>query len=318
MERIFVAGHRGLVGSAVVRRLASDGCDVITAPRDALDLTDQAAVRGFLARERPDAVVVAAARVGGIAANISFPAQFLIDNLQIAGNIIAAAHQAGVSRLIHIASSAIYPAQAPQPIREDQLLAGPIDPTHHAYALAKIAGIALCDSYNRQYGTDYRSLVPTNLYGPHDNFHPEHAHLVPALIRRFHEAVRDGRDEVVIWGSGRPRREILHVDDMADAVAFVLALGAEPWHAGAGPSGHVNVGLGSDLSILEIAGLIAEASGYGGRIGTDGARPDGVTRRLLDVSRLADLGWRAQVSPRAGIAQTCAWYRSAADGVRGL
>ncbi len=310
-----MAGHRGLVGAAIVRRLEAQGRLVLTAPRAALDLTDQSAVRAFFARERIDAVVLAAARVGGIAANISFPAEFIADNLRIAGNVVIAAHEAGISRLVHIASAAIYPRDAAQPIGEAALLTGPLDPTHEAYAVAKIAGIALCASYNRQYGTDYRSIVPTNLYGPGDNFHPEHAHVVPALIRRFHEAARDQRDEVVIWGSGLPRREILHVDDMADAACFVLDLPHAAWQTGAAGD-LVNVGSGSDLPIAEIAHLIARATGFSGSIVLDASRPDGVMRRLLDVRRLAALGWTAKIGPAQGIAGTCAWYRENAGHIR--
>jgi GDP-L-fucose synthase len=313
-EKVLVAGHRGMVGGAIARRLAAQGRDVLAVARDDLDLTDQAAVRGFLARERPDAVVLAAARVGGIAANTRFPAEFLAENLQIANNVITAAHAAGVARLLYVASSAIYPQGAEQPIGEGSMLTGPLDPSHEAYALAKIAGIKLCEAINRQYGADYRSIVPTNLYGPGDNFHSEHAHVVPALVRRFHEAARDRRDAVVLWGSGRPRREILHVDDMAEAALHVLDLPAERWLAGmeqggAGPGCHVHVGRGEDLSIVEIAGLIARATGYDGAIVCDPSRPDGVMRRLLDVSRLARLGWQARIAPAKGLAETCAWYR---------
>lgn len=318
-ERIFVAGHQGLVGAAVARRLAADGREVIAAPRAVLDLTDQTAVLAFFARERPDAVILAAARVGGILANAVYPAEFIVENLQIATNVIGAAHKAGIERLIYVASSAIYPCKAAQPICEDMLLTGPLDPTHEPYAIAKIAGIKLCESHNRQYGTDFRCLVPTSLYGPGDNFHPDHAHVVPALIRRFHEAAREGREEVVIWGSGRPRREILHVDDMAEAAVFALDLAKQGWRAHTMPlSGHVNVGLGSDVSIADIAAMIARATGFQGRIALDRLRPDGVVRRLLDVSRLAAMGWRARIDPATGIAQTCDWYRTNAGLIRGV
>jgi len=255
--------------------------------------------------------------VGGILANTTFPAEFIADNLRIGGNVIIGAHEAGIDRLVHIASSAIYPREAPQPITEDRLLTGPLDPTHEAYAIAKIAGIKLCESHNRQYGTDYRSLVPTNLYGPGDNFAVDHAHVVPALVRRFYEAARDRRDEVVIWGSGLPRREILHVDDMADAALFVLDLPPESWRAHKGVADHVNVGLGSDIAIADIARMIADATGFSGRITLDASRPDGVMRRLLDISRLGAMGWRAQIDPARGLTDTCAWYRDHAGHVRG-
>jgi GDP-L-fucose synthase len=309
VERIFVAGHNGMVGSAIVRRLCARGAGVITRTRAELDLTDQAAVHAFFDRERPDGVIIAAARVGGILANITYPSDFIHENLMIAANVIHAARANDVARLLHIASASVFPRDAPQPLREDMLLAGPLDPTHEPYALAKIAGIKLCEASNRQYGTDFRSIVPTNLYGPGDNFDPAASHVVPAMIRRFHEAVRDGRDEVVIWGTGTPRRELLHVDDLADAALFVFQQSPEHFrdHAGAG---FVNVGVGHDVSIRELAAMIAAASGFDGRISTDPSKPDGAMRRLLDVSRLAAMGWRAGIELVAGLGETCAWYRS--------
>lgn len=317
-SRIFVAGHRGLVGSAIARMLVERGIEVITCQRDRLDLTDQGAVRDFMSRQQPDAVVIAAARVGGIAANITFPAEFLHDNLVIEANLIHAAHMCGVSRLIQIASSAVYPEQAPQPLREDALLTGPLDPSHEPYALAKIAGIRLCDAYNRQHGHDFRSVVPTNLYGPGDNFHAVNAHVVPAMIRRFAEAKASGLGEVTIWGSGTPRRELLHVDDMAQACLHVLDLPRETFDAHVTPQcRHVNVGTGTDVSILELAHLIAESCGFAGAITTDPTRPDGVARRLLDVSRLTRLGWTARIGLAEGVAQTCAWYQANAAQSRG-
>jgi nucleoside-diphosphate-sugar epimerase len=305
--RIFVAGHRGMVGAAIARRLAARGAEVIARPRAALDLIDQAAVRAFMHDQRPDAVVLAAAKVGGIHANSAFPADFAYENLMIEANVIHQAFAAGVRRLLFLGSSCIYPRAAAQPIGEEALLTGPLEPTNAAYAVAKIAGITLCDSYNRQHGTDYRSVMPTNLYGPGDNFHPENSHVLPALIQRFHHAVLAGADEVVIWGSGRPRREFLHVDDMAAAALFVFDLPAERF-AATGSAGLINIGTGSDITIAELARMVARATGYRGAIRFDTTRPDGTMRKRLDVSRLTQLGWRATIPLEHGLAETYRWY----------
>ncbi|MFJ9753594.1 GDP-L-fucose synthase family protein [Streptomyces sp. NPDC101149] len=304
--RVFVAGHRGLVGSAVARRLAADGHEVLTRTRAELDLRDAARTAAELAALRPDAVVLAAAKVGGIMANSTQPVQFLEENLQIQLSVIAGAHAAGVGRLLFLGSSCIYPKHAAQPITEDALLTGPLEPTNEAYALAKIAGIVQVQSYRRQYGASFISAMPTNLYGPGDNFDLETSHVLPALIRRFHEAVAEGREEVVLWGSGTPRREFLHVDDLAAACAVLLRSydGNEP----------VNVGCGSDLTIRELAGTVAEVTGFAGRISWDTTRPDGTPRKLLDISRLAQLGWKPAVPLRDGIATTYAHWRGGLDG----
>ncbi|MBW1601125.1 GDP-L-fucose synthase [Streptomyces sp. JJ66] len=301
-SRIFVAGHRGLVGSAVARRLAADGHEVITRNRAELDLRDAEATAAFLADVRPDAVVLAAAKVGGILANSSQPVPFLEENLRIQLSVIAGAHAAGVGRLLFLGSSCIYPKHAPQPIREDALLTGPLEATNEPYALAKIAGICQVQSYRRQYGAAYISAMPTNLYGPGDNFDLETSHVLPALIRRFHEATQEGREEVTLWGSGTPRREFLHVDDLADACVALLSRydGDEP----------VNVGCGSDLTIRELAETVAEVTGFTGRIAWDTGKPDGTPRKLLDVSRLTSLGWQPRIPLRDGIAATYAWWRS--------
>lgn len=305
-ERIFLAGHRGMVGSAIARQL--DG-DVITRDRAELDLTDQAAVHEFLHAQAPDTVILAAAKVGGIVANDSYPAAFLYENLMIQNNIIHGAHLAGVERLLFLGSSCIYPKLAEQPMREDSLLTGLLEPTNEPYAIAKIAGIKMCESYNRQYGRDYRSVMPTNLYGPGDNFHPENSHVIPALLRRFHEAKRDGLDRVVLWGTGTPRREFLHVDDMAAASLHVLELPSDTYSAACPQKcSHVNVGTGVDVSILELAQMVAEVTGFDGMIDTDPSKPDGAPRKLLDVSRLSQLGWEARVELSQGLRQTYDWF----------
>ncbi|MFT7723384.1 MAG: GDP-L-fucose synthase [Roseateles sp.] len=307
---VYVAGHRGMVGSAVMRRLQALGCrELVTATHAELDLTDQAAVRAFFARHRIGHVVLAAARVGGIHANATYPADFIYDNLMITCNLVHAAHQAGVQRLLFLGSSCIYPRLAPQPLREEALLTSPLEATNEPYAIAKIAGIKLCESYNRQHGRDYRSLMPTNLYGPGDNFHPENSHVIPALLRRFHQAVQARAPEVVIWGSGTPRREFLHVDDLAAACVHVMQLPHEAWAAHMQPQfGHVNVGTGEDCSIAELAQSIARITGYAGRLAWDAGRPDGTPRKLLDVSRLAGLGWRAQIPLEDGLRETYRWF----------
>jgi GDP-L-fucose synthase len=307
---IYVAGHRGMVGSAIVRRLQALGHgNLVTASHAELDLTDQAAVRAFFAAHRIDHVVLAAARVGGILANQSYPAEFIHENLVMECNVIHAAHRAGVQRLLFLGSSCIYPRLAPQPMREDALLTGTLESTNEPYAIAKIAGIKLCESYNRQYGCDYRSVMPTNLYGPGDNFHPENSHVIPALLRRFHEAVAAGAEEVVIWGSGTPMREFLHVDDMAAACVHVMGLPAEVYRAHTQPMlSHINVGTGIDCTIRELAETIARVTGFGGRLTWDTTRPDGTPRKLMDVSRLASLGWRAGIGLEDGLRDAYRWF----------
>lgn len=306
-----------MVGSAILRQLKREGRDVVIRPHGELDLTDQSSTRSFMRQERPDVVILAAAKVGGILANASYPASFIHENLAIETNVIHEAYLAGVQRLLFLGSSCIYPRLSPQPIQESALLTGALEPTNEPYAIAKIAGIKLCESYNRQFGTDYRSVMPTNLYGPGDNFHPENAHVVPALLRRFHEAARHGEAEVVVWGSGEARREFLHVDDMAEACLFVLDLDRAIYEAHTKPMmSHVNVGVGSDVTIAELAKLLAEVTGFTGRISFDRTRPDGTPRKLLDVSRLSKLGWTARRDLREGIAETYHWFCQAHELLR--
>ncbi len=299
-RRVFVAGHRGMVGSAVVRRLASEGCEILTAGREEVDLRRQQPTEEWMALHRPDAVIVAAATVGGILANATRPADFLYDNLAIAANLIHAAHQAKVAKLLFLGSSCIYPKFARQPMGEDQLLTGPLEPTNEWYAISKIAGIKLCQAYRRQHGADYISAMPTNLYGPGDNFDLTQSHVVPALIRKIDEARRSGAPSVEIWGSGTPRRELLYVEDLADAVVFLLKR-----YSG---DEHVNVGTGTDLTIAELAQTIAAVVGYRGAFVYDRSKPDGTPRKLLDVSRLAALGWRATTGLEEGLRRSYDWY----------
>ncbi|HIQ19329.1 MAG TPA: GDP-L-fucose synthase [Novosphingobium capsulatum] len=307
--RVFVAGHRGMVGGAITRKLTERGVDVVTRTRAQLDLTSQDAVKAFFAAEPVDAVVLAAAKVGGIHANNTYPADFIYENLMIECNVIHQAFAAGVSKLLFLGSSCIYPRAVAQPMREDALLTGILEPTNEPYAVAKIAGIKLCESYNRQYGTDYRSVMPTNLYGPGDNFHPENSHVMPALIRRFHEAVRDGVEQVAIWGSGTPRREFLHVDDMAQASLFVLDLPLEVYEANTQPMlSHINVGYGEDVTIRELAELVARVTGFTGEIVFDASKPDGTMRKLMDSSRLEAMGWQPSVALEQGVAETYQWF----------
>jgi GDP-L-fucose synthase len=303
-KRIYVAGHRGMVGSAIVRHQEAKGQQgILTRTHHELDLIDQAAVRSFFAKEKPDQVYLAAARVGGIHANNTFPAEFIYANLMMQTNVVHEAWRSGVRQLMFLGSSCIYPRLAVQPMSEDALLSGKLEPTNEPYAIAKIAGIKLCESYNRQYGTDYRSVMPTNLYGPGDNYHPQNSHVLPAMIRRFHEARLSRAPSVVIWGTGSARREFLYVDDMADASIHVMELPAEQYGRHTGPmESHINVGTGEDLTIYELAALVSEVVGYEGRIETDPSRPDGAPRKLLDVSKLRELGWQASTSLRAGIA----------------
>lgn len=313
----YVAGHSGMVGSAILRRLQAQGRPTVTRTSAELDLTDQAAVRRFFADQPVEAVILAAAKVGGIKANNDFPAEFIYRNLMIEANVIHEAWRAGVRKLLFLGSSCIYPRDVAQPMAEDALLTGKLELTNEPYAIAKIAGIKLCESYNRQYGTDFRSVMPTNLYGPRDNFHPENSHVMPALIRRFHEAVVENRDEVVIWGTGKPRREFLHVDDMAAASLHVLDLSREDYSANTQPMlSHINVGTGEDITIAELAEMIADVTGFKGRIVFDAGKPDGTPRKLMDVSRLSGMGWKATIPLRHGIAETFRWYLDHVDSLR--
>lgn len=314
MAKIYVAGHRGMVGGAILRQLksrkaAGEDITLLTRTHAELDLTSQAAVREYMQLEKPDVVILAAAKVGGIHANNSYPADFIYENLMIECNIIHQAFAAGVTRLLQLGSSCIYPREAAQPMREDALLTGTLEPTNEPYAVAKIAGIKLCESYNRQHGVDYRSVMPTNLYGPGDNFHPQNSHVMPALIRRFHEAVAQGAEEVVIWGSGRPRREFLHVDDMAEASLFLLDLPRGTYEANTEPMlSHINVGTGSDVSIGELAQMVAKVTGFAGRIVQDTSKPDGTMRKLMNVDRLARMGWRSRIALEDGLRETYDWF----------
>ena len=299
-KRVFVAGHRGMVGAAVVRRLATEDCEVIVAPRSQVDLREQSAVRAFLKERKPDCVILAAARVGGILANDTYPADFLFDNLAIEINVIEGAFRNDVEKLVFLGSSCIYPMHAPQPIVESALLSGPLEPTNEPYAVAKIAGLKLCSAYRRQHGADYVSVMPTNLYGPGDNFNLEASHVIPALIRKAHEAKLKGDGALRIWGTGTPRREFLHADDAADAIVHVLKTYSDEIH--------VNVGSGYDVTIRELAETVAEVVGFGGAIVTDPSKPDGTPRKLMDSSRLFATGWRPKIELKSGLATTYAWY----------
>ena len=316
MTKIYVAGHRGMVGGAILRQLQlRQGDDkslaLLTRTHAELDLTDQSAVRAFMQAERPDIVILAAAKVGGIHANNTYPADFIYENLMMECNVIHQAFAAGATRLLQLGSSCIYPRAAPQPMAEDALLTGVLEATNEPYAIAKIAGIKLCESYNRQHGVDYRSVMPTNLYGPGDNFHPENSHVLPALIRRFQESVEQGSERVTIWGTGAPRREFLHVDDMAEASLFVLDLPKAEYAANTEPMlSHINVGTGEDISILDLAHLVARTVGFTGEIDTDPTKPDGTLRKLMDVSRLARMGWQARIGLDDGVADAWRWFQN--------
>jgi len=309
-QNIFVAGHRGMVGSAIVRRLQALGYTrIVTAGRDTLNLLDQQAVQAFFQAHKIDQVYLAAAKVGGIQANNTYPADFIYENLMIQANIIQAAHLNDVHKLLFLGSSCIYPKHAEQPMREEALLTGTLEPTNEPYAIAKIAGIKLCESYNRQHGRDYRSVMPTNLYGPHDNYHPQNSHVIPALLRRFHEAVQRGDEELVIWGTGTPMREFLHVDDMAAASIHVMELDDATYQANTQPMlSHINVGTGVDCTIGQLAKTIAEVTGFTGKLTFDTSKPDGAPRKLMDVSRLRSLGWQASISLEDGLKDAYDWY----------
>jgi GDP-L-fucose synthase len=307
--RIYVAGHRGLVGSAIVRALKAQGyARLLLRSHHELDLTDQAAVGEFFQNERPQAVIMAAARVGGIQANNVRPAEFIRDNLLIQDNVIDAAYQAGVAKFVFLGSSCIYPKLAPQPIKEDSLLTGPLEPTNEWYAIAKIAGVKMCQAYRRQYGFNAISLMPTNLYGPGDNFDLQNSHVLPALIRRFHEAKQRGDASLTVWGTGTPRREFLHVDDLADAVIYLLNTYDN--------EAIVNIGWGEDVTIRELAEAIASVAGFRGRLEFDSSKPDGTPRKLLDTSRLTALGWVPKIKLKAGIESTYAWFKDHAAEAR--
>lgn len=320
MKRIFVAGHNGMVGSAIVRQLeaASEAVEIVTRSRSELNLQDQAAVRAFFDEQKIDQVYLAAAKVGGIVANNTYPAEFIYENLMIECNIIHSAHLAGVNELLFLGSSCIYPKLAEQPMREDALLTGTLEPTNEPYAIAKIAGIKLCESYNRQYGCNYRSVMPTNLYGENDNFHPQNSHVIPALMRRFHEAKLASTPEVAVWGSGKPMREFLHVDDMAAASIFVMNVGQEVYESCTEPMlSHINVGTGVDCTIAELALTMAEVVGYQGKVTFDASKPDGAPRKLMRVDTLASLGWSYNIELKNGLASTYDWFLKNQDSFRG-
>lgn len=317
-QTIFVAGHRGMVGSAIVRQLQAKGyTNIITATHAELDLCNQADVQQFFKEHDIDQVYLAAAKVGGIHANNTYPADFIYQNLMIEANIIHAAHTHGVQKLMFLGSSCIYPKHAPQPMQENALLTGILESTNEPYAIAKIAGIKLCESYNRQFGHDYRSVMPTNLYGPHDNFHPENSHVIPALLRRFHEAVKENAEVVTIWGSGTPMREFLHVDDMAAASIHVMELDTETFKTNTQPMlSHINVGTGVDCTIRELAETVVKVTGFQGRLEFDTTKPDGTPRKLMDVNRLADLGWKATISLEDGLKDAYQWYLENIESAR--
>ena len=310
-DKIYIAGHRGLVGSAIVRQLESRGfTNLLMRKHKELDLTNQAEVQNFFTQENPDYVILAAAKVGGIHANNTYPADFIYQNMMIEANVINSAYENKVKRLLFLGSTCIYPKAVEQPMREDALLTGLLEPTNEPYALAKIAGIKLCESYNRQHNTDFRSVMPTNLYGVNDNFHPENSHVIPALMRRFHEAKVNNDAEVVVWGSGKAMREFLYVDDMAEASLFVLELDEKTYQANTQPMlSHINVGTGKDVTIKEMAEAMKEVVGFKGNLTFDITKPDGSLRKLIDVSRLSNMGWNYDVDLEAGLSKTYKWYK---------
>lgn len=316
--KIFIAGHRGMVGAAIVRRLTELGQDnIITRTRSELDLLDQAAVRGFIKNESIDQIYLAAAKVGGIHANNTYPAEFLYENLMIEANIIHSAHLADVQKILFLGSSCIYPKMAAQPMREDALLTGELEPTNAPYAIAKISGIKLCESYNRQYGRDYRSVMPTNLYGPGDNFHPENSHVIPALMRRIHQAKNNNDPSVTIWGSGTPKREFLHVDDMANASVHIMNLEKTKLDMLVEPRlSHINVGTGVDCTIAELANTLCAVIGYKGTLIFDSSKPDGTPRKLLDISKLSSTGWQVGFDLQAGLKDAYEWFLHNIDHIR--
>lgn len=316
-KRVFIAGHKGMVGSAIIRSLPKDNFDVITRDHAELDLLSQQQVNDFFKNEDIDQVYLAAAKVGGIHANNEFPAEFIYENLMIEANIIHAAHVNDVNKLLFLGSSCIYPRAVPQPMREDALLTGVLESTNEPYAIAKIAGIKLCESYNRQYGRDYRSVMPTNLFGVNDNFHSENSHVIPALLRRFHEAANENAQVVTVWGSGKPMREFLYVDDMANASIFIMNLPTEIYKKNTSSMlSHINVGSGVDCSIKELAQTIADVVGYKGEIVFDASKPDGTPKKLMDVNRLADMGWKYSTSLKEGLEKTYNWFLKNQDGFR--
>ncbi|MBY5212798.1 GDP-L-fucose synthase family protein [Klebsiella pneumoniae] len=318
-KRVFIAGHNGMVGSALLRQLSKrDDIEIICRGRKELDLLDFNSVEAFFSSIKIDEVYLAAAKVGGIVANNTYPAEFIYENIVIQNNVIHSAHKFNVNKLMFLGSSCIYPKFANQPIKENELLQGTLEPTNEPYAIAKIAGIKLCESYNRQYGRDYRSVMPTNLYGTNDNFHPNNSHVIPALIRRFHEAKAASAEEVQVWGSGKPMREFLHVDDMADASIYVMDLEKSVWESQTNPMlSHINVGTGTDCSIKDLARIIADVIGYTGLITFDSTKPDGTPRKLLDVSRLRNLGWNHRIGLEEGLSLTYKWFVDNQDNFRG-
>jgi GDP-L-fucose synthase len=317
-QKIYVAGHQGMVGSAIERALKNKGyANIVSRTHQELDLTNQVAVYQFFEEEKPEQVYLAAAKVGGIHANNTYPAEFIYINLMIEANVIHAAYKSGVKKLLFLGSSCIYPKLAEQPMGEDALLSGHLEATNEPYAIAKIAGIKLCESYNRQYGVDYRSVMPTNLYGPGDNYHPENSHVIPALIRRFHEAQESRVSLVTIWGSGNPRREFLYVDDMAEASVFAMELEQKKYQTQTeSMRSHINVGFGSDVTIKELAETISEVVGYKGSIGFDTRKPDGTMRKLMDSGRLNNLGWQAKVSLKEGLEKAYRYYLTNIEALR--